>query len=139
MNKKSRVSLGPGAPSLILIIVVLTLSVLGMLALMNARNDVRFSRRSAEVIEKVYQLNAQAEEHFAQLDELLARSGAAAGDEEIASALPVGMQMDGDVVSWIESDGYRTLDCAAQVLSGGEGPRLKWIRYDLTSATEEGF
>ena len=37
-NRESRVSFGPGAASLILIVVILSMSVLGILALMNARN-----------------------------------------------------------------------------------------------------
>ena len=54
MNRRSTVSLGPGASSLILIFVVLALSVLGMLSLLTARNDLKFSERSAQVIEAVY-------------------------------------------------------------------------------------
>ncbi len=34
MNRKGRLSFGPGAASLILIVVILSMSVLGMLALM---------------------------------------------------------------------------------------------------------
>ena len=43
MRRKSNVAFGPGAASLILIVVILSMSVLGMLALMNARNDARLS------------------------------------------------------------------------------------------------
>ena len=50
MRRKSNVSFGPGAASLILIVVILSMSVLGMLALMNARNDDRLSSRSIDVI-----------------------------------------------------------------------------------------
>ena len=46
MNRKSRVSFGPGAASLILIVVILSMSVLGILALMNARNDIKLCERS---------------------------------------------------------------------------------------------
>ncbi len=46
MKKKTMISFGPGASSLILIFVVLALSILGMLSLMNSRNDIRLSERS---------------------------------------------------------------------------------------------
>ena len=61
MRRKSRVSFGPGAASLILIVVILSMSVLGMLALMNARNDSKLSSRSIAVVEAGYALNEQAE------------------------------------------------------------------------------
>ena len=50
MNK-SRISFGPGAASLILIVVILSMSVLGILALMNARSDSRLSARSVQVVQ----------------------------------------------------------------------------------------
>ena len=62
MKKKSSITLGPGAPSLILIFVVLSLSVLAMLSLMTAKNDLQLSHRSAEAAETVYRLREQAEE-----------------------------------------------------------------------------
>ena len=61
MKRNSSISLGPGAPSLILILVVLTMSVLGMLSLMAAHSDLNLSARSAEVIQAVYELQEQAE------------------------------------------------------------------------------
>ena len=71
MKRKSNISFGPGAASLILIFVVLTLSVLGMLSLMNARNDKVLSQRNAAVLERVYELNTSAERSRAALDEVL--------------------------------------------------------------------
>ena len=71
MKKRSNISFGPGTASLILIFVVLTLSALGMLSLMNARNDRTLSVRSAGVLERVYALNAQAEKARATLDGVL--------------------------------------------------------------------
>ena len=50
MRRKMNVSFGPGAASLILIVVILSMGVLGMLALMNARNDARLSERSTAVV-----------------------------------------------------------------------------------------
>ena len=50
MKSKTSVSLGPGASSLILIFVTLSLAALGMLSLLTSRNDLRFSERSVQVI-----------------------------------------------------------------------------------------
>ena len=41
--KKRHISIGPGAASLILIIVVLAMTMLGAMALLNAREDARLT------------------------------------------------------------------------------------------------
>ncbi len=120
-KKKSSVSLGPGAPSLILIFVVLALSALSMLALMNARNDYHLSERSARVVEAVYALNCRAEERRAELDGILKED----------APLPEDMTLEEDVISWTESDGTRLLHCAVSV------PDLEWVSHSLVSATED--
>ena len=61
MRKKGNIGMGPGAASLIMIFVMLSMSVLSMLSLMNSRNDVRLSERSAEVAGEIYTLNETAE------------------------------------------------------------------------------
>lgn len=140
MNKKSSVSFGPGASSLILIFVVLSMSVLGMLSLMNGRNDARLSRRSAQVIEAVYQINERAEERRAALDEILVQ---AAKEPDYMAAiealLPEDVTLDEGVLSWEENDGSRVLDCALEVLPLGGQARTAWLRHDLSAQTEEEF
>ena len=142
MRKKSNISFGRGASSLILIFVVLTMSVLGMLALMNGRNDARLSDRSAQVIEAVYTLNDQAEERRAQLDALLTRAAENAPSDEaylaaIEKMLPEGVYLDEGALCWIESDGYRMLDCALAVQPLHSEVRALWLRHNLTAETEE--
>ncbi len=146
MNRKSSVSLGPGASSLILIFVELAMTVLGMLSLMTARNDLKFSERSAEVIEAVYQLNEQAEEHHMQVEELLAVLAAGSEDEEsylssIEDVLPEDMTYYEGEIAWEESDESRLIDCALEVLPLSEKTRTKWIRHNLMGNTgdEEWF
>ena len=144
MKRKSNVSFGPGAASLILIVVVLSMGVLGMLALMNARNDARLSRRSIEVVSAGFGLNDQAERKLAELDGVLVRcAGVSGSDEEYIAAvrglLPEGMLMDETdrTVSWQLSDGLRTLSCAVELLPLGESERLSWREHRLTAVTEE--
>ena len=139
MKKRSNISLGPGASSLILIFVVLSMTVLGMLSLMTARNDERLSRRSAEVIEDVYTLYEQAEKHYAELSGLAIglQQDAVAGDaflEALEDALPEWAALDGEAIVWKETDGTRTLDCAMAVQ-----PERKWIRHTLSTSIADGI
>ena len=51
MNRR-RISFGPGAASLLLVVIVLVLSLLSLLTLTCARNDLALSRRSAQTGEQ---------------------------------------------------------------------------------------
>ncbi|MBR3106007.1 MAG: hypothetical protein IKH30_02340 [Clostridia bacterium] len=142
MKKKSSISFGPGAASLLLIFVVLAMSVLGMLSLMNSRNDVRLSERSVAVMEAVYSLNSKAEESRARADAVLYELAQTAEDEEnylseAGEALADQMLLDGSVLSWDETDGTRTIHCALEVLPLGSGQRTRWLRHALVVRTAE--
>ena len=142
MKRKSNVAIGPGAASLILIVVILSMGVLGMLALMNARNDARLSSRSTAVVVAGYELNDRAERRLAELDGAVAECAALSdGDDAFLTAvrgrLPEGMLMNGRMVSWSETDGLRTLSCAVEVLPLGDGQRLAWRTHRMTAVTEE--
>ena len=127
MNRRSSIRFGPGASSLILIFVVLSMSILGMLALINGRNDFQLSRRSAQVIEAVYQLNERAELRRAELDALV-RDHA-----DYADLLPEGVSLEDGALCWAEEDGLRTLDCALAVQDGCTA----WLRHDMMAETED--
>ena len=142
MRRRSNVAIGPGAASLILIVVILSMGVLGMLALMNARNDARLSSRSTAVVVAGFELNDRAERRLAELDSAVAECAALSdGDDAFLTAvrgrLPEGMLMDGRMVSWSETDGLRTLSCAVEVLPLGDGQRLAWRTHRMTAVTEE--
>ena len=142
MNRKSRVSFGPGAASLILIVVILSMSVLGILALMNARNDMKLCDRAVQVVQAGYELNAEAERKLASLDAIAAMYAAKSeNDDDYAAAvrafLPMDMTMTGREIAWKVTDGVRTLDCAVELLPLGETPRLQWNTHRLTAITEE--
>ena len=142
MRRKSSLSFGPGAASLILIVVVLAMSVLGMLALMNARSDSKLSHRSVEVIAAGYELNARAERSLSALDGLALKCRATAqSDEDYLAALqrnlPQGMLADGSTIYWSETDGYRTLDCSVEVMPLNSETRFEWREHMLTAITED--
>ena len=133
MKKKSSISLGPGASSLILIFVVLSMSILGMLSLMTARNDLHLSERSAESVEQVYRLREAAEERRALIAACLKDGGMDALQAAVSKDLRLaGVTLDGTSVSWNETEGNRTLSC---VLSAENG--TAWTAQRLSTGLGE--
>ena len=135
MNKR-KIALGPGAASLILIVVVLSLCMLAMLAQIGARSDYHLASRSAEMITRVYELRDHSEHRMAELDTVLAHCGAEEQDREaflamVEENLPEGMTLDGNIVSWSEPLDNRTMNCEVEILDPGETPRARWITYKL--------
>lgn len=142
MSRKSRISFGPGAASLILIVVILSMSVLGILALMNARNDHRLITRSVEVIQAGCDLNDKAERTLANLDVIVMKCAEMSDSDEafalsVRSNLPGGMLMNDREISWVETDGYRTLECAVELQPLDAKERLTWQTHRLTAVTED--
>ena len=140
MNRKSTITLGPGASSLILIFVVLAMAVLSMLSLMSARNDLKFSERSSAVIVSAYELNEVAEERHAEVDRLLYECAKGAESQEeylaaIGAALPEDMELFEDEIRWSESDGARMLELVLRVQPLTESKRTVWIRHNLMAET----
>ena len=136
-RKKSSITLGPGASSLILIFVVLSLTALGMLSLMTSRNDLRLAERSAQVTEAVYALNVRAEERRAELDGIVKACLENGNLAELENVLPEDVALEDGLLLFTVDDGARMLDCALEIVPSGEEQRLAWVRYDLTSETGE--
>ena len=135
MNKR-KVALGPGAASLILIVVVLSLCMMAMLTQISARNDYNLCSRSAEMVQRVYELNAQSEQKLAELDAVLvtAQKDADSMDaylEKVEELLPQDMTLEEDRITWTEPLDNRNLQCIVQLLPPGEKQRTKWIAHKL--------
>ena len=134
---KRKVALGPGAASLILIVVVLSLCMMAMLTQIGARNDYNLCKRSAEMVQRVYELNEQSERKLAELDTLLIKAQKEAGEnmeaylEKVGTLLPEGMSLDEEQVTWTEPLDNRNLECIVQLLPPGEKQRTKWISHKL--------
>lgn len=140
--KQRKIALGPGAASLILIIVALSMCVLCMLTYISARNDLSLSLRSGEMIQRVYTLNDRSERTLALLDGVVAECAMKATDDEnyhalVAESLPEGIYMEENLISWTEVEGDRALACVAVLAPWGETPRLQWGQHALTVETEE--
>ncbi len=139
--KKTRIAAGPGASSLILIAVVLSLCVLGALTMISARNDDALSIRSIDTAVRDHQLFNQGEENLAMLDAILVRCRETGTDEEaylaaVEELLPEGFTMEENQISWREQDGERILNCAIRVLPLSENRRFEWTLHTLV--TEDG-
>ena len=135
MNKR-KVALGPGAASLILIVVVLSLCMMAMLTQISARNDYNLCKRSAEMVQRVYELNAQSEQKLAALDELLVTAQKDAADmdaylEKVSGILPEGMTLEEDKITWTEPLDNRNLQCIVRLLPPGGKERTQWISHKL--------
>ncbi|MBR2511973.1 MAG: hypothetical protein IKE49_02775 [Firmicutes bacterium] len=134
---KRKVALGPGAASLILIVVVLSLCMMAMLTQIGARNDYNLCKRSAEMVQRVYELNEQSERKLAELDTLLIKAQKEAGEnmeaylEKVGTLLPEGMSLDEEQVTWTEPLDNRNLECIVQLLPPGEKERMKWVSHKL--------
>ena len=135
--------IGPGAASLMLLVVVLSMSALGMLAMMSARSDESLSLRSQDVARQVAELNVSAEQSLARLDAVLADAAQSEADylarveAALAEEPEAGMTLLGRTVSWTETnDEGRTLICAVELQERGAFPRYVKAVYRLV--TDEG-
>lgn len=143
--KRRNFYIGPGAASLLLVIVTVSMSVLGLLALMSARSDEKLMQRSRDFVTAEYETAARAERRLAALDALLADCAGQAGDDAaylalVDEGLPEGMALTGRVVSFTEAgETGRSLHCEVTLSPLGETPRLTWTehRFGADGAPEE--
>lgn len=142
--KQRKIALGPGAASLILIIVVLSMCVLCMLTFISARNDLSLSTRSAAMVQTVYTLEDRSERSLARLDEVLCACQQEAADETaylklVEEKLPEGMRMEDGCIAWQEREGDRSLNCRVILAPMGQTPRAGWSQHilGLDDDTEE--
>ena len=134
--RKRKVALGPGAASLILIVVALSLCMMAMLTQITARNDFNLCSRSAEMVQRVHELNSGSERRLAELDAVLYNAQKETTDMEaykakVGETLPGGMSLEEDRVSWTEPLDNRNLECVVQLLPPGEKQRTRWISHKL--------
>lgn len=136
MNKR-KIAVGPGASSLILIAVVLSLCVLTVLTMISARNDEALALRSTETRQEVYALFASGEKSLAKLDAVLVSCLKDQGEnadaylEAVKNQLPEGMKMREDRVSWTEKSADRALECAVRINEPGAPERMTWVLHRL--------
>jgi Tfp pilus assembly protein PilX len=127
--------IGPGAVSLLLVIVIVSMSVLGLLGLISARGDYKFTERAVSLVEAENAAAAQAERSLAGLDALLMACAEESQDDAsylsaAQKALPENMILSERSVSWQEkAENGRTLFCEAEIAPLGEMPRAAWTEH----------
>ena len=133
--KRKDYHIGPGAVSLLLVVVIVSMSVLGLLALISARSNYKLTERAVAFAVAERTASANAERTLAELDAIVASCAEKAEDDAeylrlIAEELPVGMQLEERIVSWLESAGNgRVLQCAVEVQAMGDSPRVEWTMH----------
>lgn len=132
---------GPGAVSLLLIIVVVSMSILGLLSLSSARSDGKLTQRAAVLAAAEQQTAVRAEEALARLDAVLLRCAQDSADDEaymsmISENLPENMSLDGRIVCWEQAaERGRTLKCSVEVLPYGSKERFAWKSHVFEADT----
>ena len=133
--KRREYRIGPGAASLLLVVVVVSMSVLGLLALINARGDQKLTERGVQFAQAEYEASAQAEGRLAELDGVLAQCAQRAMNDEaymrlVLEALPDGMRLEGNAVAWEQESEYgRTLRCKVEILPLEAQARYIWKQH----------
>lgn len=113
--KKRKIALGPGASSLILIVVVLSMCMLAVLTMLSAENDDNLSLRSVAMINNYYRMSSASEQKLAELDAILVACAEQATEDSVylelvAENLPDGMILDDETdeehvyVTWTEKN-----------------------------------
>lgn len=141
--KRREYRIGPGAASLLLVVVVVSMSVLGLLALINARGDHKLTERGVQFAVSEYAATAEAEYKLAELDGVLAACAGQAADMEeylrlVAAQLPDGMEMEADTVHWQQESQYgRVLMCAVKIMPPGEAESFSWQEHMFAAVEGE--
>ena len=142
--KEREYHVGPGAVSLLLIIVVVSMSVLGLLSLISARSDFKLTERAKAFAVAEFTAAAEAEKAVAALDELLYECAKSCDDENsyisaVGSSLPEEMKLDGRNISWSEEcEGGRVLMCAVEILPVDSDERFMWTKHAFEALDGDG-
>lgn len=120
--------------SLLLVVVILTLSVLSVLAFTTAKADLSLANKQALQVDLVYAQEAKGQEWLEAMDAILkADSKAPTGD------LPGGAVVDenGNITVTLESDSGQLLDIALAPGESGDYSRYKILRWQHGAKWEE--
>ena len=134
--------IGPGAVSLLLLVVIVSMSVLGLLALISARGDYKLTDRAEQFAVSAYEASAEAEYELAELDAILVKCMNGAADDEaylnaVEALLPEGMEIDGRTIYWQkEIVDRRTMVCEVEILPMGSQQRFlrKVFRFEAMAS-----
>lgn len=112
---------GPGASTVLLILLVMCLTMLGALSMVSARNDLAVSQRALQAEGTYYQARIHAAQALAELDE----------------ALVSGEIQDKKVILEIPVDDHRMIRMAAEIMPEGSSSRYELIENRVVIIPEE--
>ncbi|MGI5892277.1 MAG: hypothetical protein ACOX7H_06040 [Bacillota bacterium] len=106
MNRKFRMPLGLGGPSIIMVFLVLCLATLGSLSLVTANSDWKLTQKAAAAVSDYYAADNKAEEILASTDASLK-----AGRSIASNTYLIRVSDNSDLVLIIKTDGtgYKVL------------------------------
>ena len=121
--------IGPGAASIILVIVVVTMSILGVLALSEAKTEKTLSEKSTQFVKEANLLEYNAQFTVMQLDEIIS---SARGQSDFLSyikeTIPENVSMTEDRLSFETSlDGSKFLEITIRILPDTEDERFEYV------------
>ena len=126
--------IGPGAASIILVIVVVSMTILGVLALSEAGQESVLADKSADRFEESARLEHEEQLTIMQLDEIFCRAEKETDFlKYIKENLPQDVQMKEHLVSFEKSLGAKTLSVTLKILPPGESERFIYIERRLLS------
>lgn len=116
MERKLKMSVGIGGPSIIMIFVVLCLTTLGALSLMTAAADFKLTKKTAEAVAEYYAADSKAEEILAAADASLK-----AGLSPDTDTYSISVSDTQNLIMKLEADGAHY-----SVLSRKLVPKTQW-------------
>ena len=121
--------IGPGAASIILVIVVVTMSILGVLALSEAKTEKTLSEKSTQFVKEENLLEYNVQFTVMQLDEIIS---SARGQSDFLSytkeTIPENVSMTEDRLSFETSlDGSKFLEITIRILPDTEDERFEYV------------
>ena len=121
--------IGPGAASIILVIVVVTMSILGVLALSEAKTEKTLSEKSTQFVKEANLLEYNAQFTVMKLDEIIS---SARGQSDFLSyikeTIPENVSMTEDRLSFETSlDGSKFLEITIRILPDTEDERFEYV------------
>ena len=121
--------IGPGAASIILVIVVVTMSILGVLALSEAKTEKTLSEKSTQFVKEANLLEYNAQFTVMQLDEII--SSAREQSDFLSytkETIPENVSMTEDRLSFETSlDGSKFLEITIRILPDTEDERFEYV------------
>lgn len=133
---------GPGAASILLVVVVVSMSILGVMALMQAKNEQTLSEKTALFVSLKSDLEAGAQKTLMLLDEILLNAGqnTETGDEYfqyIKEAIPDSVTMEDDFLFWTEGGvNGKTLFLKIRIFPPDSRTRFEWQEHRLISTDD---